>query len=233
MAPIPSGPICVLGMHRSGTSCVTGLLQDAGVYLGDVSRQNPHNRKGNQENGRIVDLHDAVLAANGGAWDDPPATVRWSPDEQARLRMLIAGYAGHPRWAFKDPRTLFTLSAWRQELPDMHYLATFRHPGAVAQSLHRRGGMPAERAHALWLRYNTRLLEYHRTLGFDLLCFDLDAAAYLEAAGHAFRRLGLDVSKTALGFFDERLRSVAVAAPFADPPAEVLALYERLRACVR
>jgi len=65
--------IAVLGMHRSGTSCLTGLLEDAGVPLGDVQKENPHNPLGNQENLRIMHLHDAVLAANGGSWDAPPA----------------------------------------------------------------------------------------------------------------------------------------------------------------
>ncbi len=31
-----SDAIAVLGMHRSGTSCLTGLLEQAGVFLGPV-----------------------------------------------------------------------------------------------------------------------------------------------------------------------------------------------------
>ena len=63
--------IAVLGMHRSGTSCLTGLLEDAGVCLGNVSKQNPYNRKGNQENLQIMYLHDAVLDDNRGSWNNP------------------------------------------------------------------------------------------------------------------------------------------------------------------
>src|SRR5215472_16677028 len=131
--------ICVLGMHRSGTSCLTGLLEDAGVYLGGVSKKNPHNLKGNQENLKVMHLHNEVLAGNDGSWDRPPAgAARWSDAQRALLREIVKEYAGHGRWAFKDPRTLFTLPAWQELLPDLAYIGTFRHPGAVAQSLHRR-----------------------------------------------------------------------------------------------
>lgn len=40
--------VIVLGMHRSGTSCLTGLLQQAGVALGNVVKEAAHNKKGNR-----------------------------------------------------------------------------------------------------------------------------------------------------------------------------------------
>ena len=75
LAPQPLEILCVLGMHRSGTSCLTGSLQEAGLYLGDCHTWNPHNLKGNRENQEIVDINDRVLADNGGAWDAPPERV--------------------------------------------------------------------------------------------------------------------------------------------------------------
>jgi hypothetical protein len=226
----PGAAICVLGMHRSGTSCLTGLLENAGVYLGDVSKKNPHNLKGNQENLRIMRLHDDVLAGNGARWDDPPAgPVTWSEAQQAALRSIVDDYRHHARWAFKDPRSLFTLSAWRDAVPGLRHIGTFRHPGAVAQSLYRRGRMLPDKAYRLWLLYNEKLLEYHARSGFDILCFDLDPAGYLRSIATAFRRLGLDASDTALTFFEDRLRSAEIDPAFADPPAEVLAVYAELR----
>ena len=78
--------IAVLGMHRSGTSCLTGLLEDSGVYLGNVSKKNPHNLKGNQENLRIIHLHDAVLSDNGATWDNPPTSnAVWNAEKKKEL----------------------------------------------------------------------------------------------------------------------------------------------------
>jgi len=42
--------VAILGMHRSGTSCLAGSLQELGLYLGEVYDQNPHNPRGNREN---------------------------------------------------------------------------------------------------------------------------------------------------------------------------------------
>jgi hypothetical protein len=222
--------ICVLGMHRSGTSCVTGLLEDAGVFLGEVYKQNPYNKKGNQEKQTIMDLHNEVLAASGGAWDRPPSgPVVWSEAQKARLQEIISHYDGHARWAFKDPRSLFTLSAWQETLPGLVYLGTFRHPGAVAQSLHRRSKMPAEQGFALWRRYNEKLLEYQSRHGFDLLCFDLAPADYIRSVTGAFKRLGLDASHTQLAFFEEQLRNTAIDPMFAAPPKEAMDLYASLK----
>lgn len=220
----------MLGMHRSGTSCLTGMLEDAGVFLGKVSKQNPHNKKGNQENPDIMRLNDAVLTANGAAWDHPPeGEVSWGQEQKDALQAILSQYRGHPTWAFKDPRTLFTLSGWRAALPELRFIGTFRHPGAVAQSLHRRGKMSPERGFGLWLRYNQRLLQYHAEQRFDLLCFDLAPQAYMQAATRAFGRLGLDASHTAFAFFEEQLRNTGIDPMFTAPPAEVLRVYGQLR----
>lgn len=222
--------ICVLGMHRSGTSCITGLLEDAGVYLGEVSKKNPHNLKGNQENLLIMHLHNAVLADSGAGWDDPPAQpVAWSEARRQELSAILGSYRSHPLWAFKDPRTLFTLPAWQDSLPGLRYIGTFRHPGAVAQSLHRRGQMPPQQGFNLWLRYNLRLLDEHAQHSFDILCFDLEPLPYMHAVRRSFARLGLDASHTALAFFEESLRNSTVEPQFARPPAEVMQVYQRLR----
>lgn len=223
--------ICVLGMHRSGTSCLTGLLEDAGVYLGNVSKKNPYNLKGNQENLAIMRLHDEVLASNGGSWDRPPEDkVNWSSQQKARLQAIVDEYRDQPLWAFKDPRSLFTLDAWRETLPGMKFIGTFRHPSVVAQSLHRRGKISPEEGFQLWFKYNHRLLDYQRTIGFNVLCFDMSPMEYLAAAVRAFQQLGLHADQASLHFYDEGLRSNAIDPMFATVPPAVLAVYEQLRA---
>ena len=64
--------ICILGMHRSGTSSLAGCLQEAMLGLGDVVESAPHNLKGNRENLAIRGLNDDFLAYSNGAWDRPP-----------------------------------------------------------------------------------------------------------------------------------------------------------------
>ena len=64
--------VVILGMHRSGTSVLAGSLQEAGLVLGDVVTQAPHNKKGNRENRAIMFMQEDLLQSNGGSWDNPP-----------------------------------------------------------------------------------------------------------------------------------------------------------------
>ncbi|HET7394824.1 MAG TPA: sulfotransferase [Gammaproteobacteria bacterium] len=227
---VSTGAICVLGMHRSGTSCITGLLEDAGVFLGGVSKQNPYNLKGNQENLQIMHLHEDVLKSNGSSWDNPPeGDVVWSEHQKTSRIRIIEQYPEDTSWAFKDPRTLFTLDGWLEDLPNMRFIGTFRHPSAVAQSLFRRGKMPPQQGYELWSSYNERLIKYKQTFGFDLVCFDLSPPAYLAAAETIFQRLDLDTIKNDLAFFEAKLRSDQIEPMFRHPPDKVMAIYEKLQ----
>ena len=79
--------VIVLGMHRSGTSLLTGSLEAAGLYLGEVNNEAPFNRKGNKENESIRELNDALLERNDAAWNRPPnGQARWSgADEELKV----------------------------------------------------------------------------------------------------------------------------------------------------
>ena len=46
--------ILVLGMHRSGTSALTGVLGLLDVYLADTTRGDENNKKGYFENSKVL-----------------------------------------------------------------------------------------------------------------------------------------------------------------------------------
>jgi hypothetical protein len=200
----------VLGMHRSGTSCLTGLLQQTGLELGDVVTEAPHNKKGNRENLDIMRLNDDVLAHSRGSWDRPPEAIRWTPEQVCLRDEIIIDYARMPLWGFKDPRTLFTLPFWLDGLVgrDVKYIGTFRHPLSVAKSLHaRQKNISIPDGVRLWRQYNEKLLEYRRERDFPVVCFDSTPDAYLSAFLSAVDELSLplygDLQK--LDFFDRAL----------------------------
>jgi hypothetical protein len=221
--------ICVLGMHRSGTSSLTGSLEEAGVILGDVQRKNLHNKKGNLENLKIMKLHDELLAANGGTWDHPPEKVVWN-DKYRRMRdSIIKEFEGNHLWTFKDPRTLYTLEGWLEALPGLTLVGTFRNPTAVAQSLNRRSGMPMKEGLELWLKYNRRLLAYHRQYLFQLISFDLHESEYRIAITALLTNLGLTVPASGFSFFSSDLRHIQIKED-AGLPREVTKVYQDLKA---
>jgi len=85
MPATAADPCFVLGMHRSGTSYLTGILEEAGLWLGEVTRVSTFNAKGNRESPPLMRLNDAVLAANGGSWHCPPeGAVTWSLEHTTR-----------------------------------------------------------------------------------------------------------------------------------------------------
>ncbi|HEY1078289.1 MAG TPA: sulfotransferase [Fontimonas sp.] len=226
--PRAAAPIAILGMHRSGTSCLAGCLQEAGLYLGDVNTAAPANARGNRENRAIMDLHDMVLRDNGGSWDMPPAAPKWSAEQRQQREALIGGFPRHEVWGFKDPRSLLVLDGWRESLPALRFIGTFRHPAAVAASLRTRNGFTMERGYEIWREYNTRLLRYQRELGFALLSFDWEPERYRLALEANAARLGLKAPQNGFEFFAGSLRSHRASA--ADGlGAKDIALYAQLQ----
>src|SRR4051812_38376539 len=158
-------PVCIAGMHRSGTSMVTKMLQMSGLYLGqesDLERSYREDREPHWENRRIVQINVQILAQLYGAWDCPPgAPVEWSAPHLAALRSdaetVIAEFAGREPWGWKDPRNSLTLPFWQSLLGPMPVVIVVRNPLEVALSLRARNGYSFALGLALWQTYNERL----------------------------------------------------------------------------
>jgi hypothetical protein len=144
--------VCVLGMHRSGTSAMTGLLHLLGVNLGQkLMKTGPDNPKGFWEQYEIVGAHIKLLDAIGSYTDDvlrlPEGWTRRA--EVAPYRDFFKGivqseFNGSPLWGFKDPRTCRLLPIWREVFEQMRvsprYIVVVRNPAEIAESMNERGG---------------------------------------------------------------------------------------------
>ena len=155
--------VCVSGMHRSGTSLVTRVVNLLGVDLGDADDllDGPDNPRGFWESLSLTKFGEKVLQSMGGSWDDPPVLPDgWESSprlDQARpaasaLLGRILGPAPVVGW--KDPRIAVLLPFWRTVVSAPRTLLVVRDPREVAGSLARRNGFPPERSAYLWLRYN-------------------------------------------------------------------------------
>jgi hypothetical protein len=194
--------VFVLGMHRSGTSCLAGCLERCGVHLGEVSRQDPFNAKGNHELRDVVRLNEEVLAAAGGAWDDLPAEVVVGEEHQAAIRQVADDLLLNAPCGLKDPRVLPLIETWREAARRPTFVGTFRHPAAVARSLASRNEWPAEKSFALWKSYNEALVTLHRADPFPIVAFDLsNADDYVARVAGVAISLGLKPDMSALRDF--------------------------------
>lgn len=230
IAPDAESPavICILGMHRSGTSCLAGSLEEAGLYLGDVYVTAPHNAKGNRESRAIMDLQEEILRDSGGSWDRPPSVVFWTEKQRSRRDEIIEGYPEDKTWGFKDPRTLLTIDGWLDALPRCTtFVGTFRHPSTVAASLRRRNGFAQDKSNQLWVAYNRLLLSMHRRYDIPIVCFDWDRDRYTERLASLCDSLDLTVPVG--GFtFPERGLTHHFVEPDYHLPLEMAKMLEEL-----
>ena len=164
--------IAVLGMHRSGTSALTGLLSCLGVALSDVLVEpGPDNPKGFFEHAEIWQLDHELLKALGSDWDDPgPLPEDWLRHEHTAVvaerigEVLDRDFSSAGLAAVKDPRMCRLVPLWRRMAQDrglnLKTVWIVRDPADVAASLARRDGLDLEQALWVWLRYNLEA-EYH------------------------------------------------------------------------
>ena len=157
--------VVVVGMHRSGTSAVTRVINLLGVPLGreDDLYSAEDNPEGHWESRSLCDLNDTLLRLFGG-WDMAPPHVpaRWREsrrveETRAAMRATFADvYGNGDTWLWKDPRLCLTLPLWREVLPDFCAVFVLRDAEPAARSLHRReaGSYPLTYCRALWDRYN-------------------------------------------------------------------------------
>lgn len=164
--------LCILGMHRSGTSVTTQLLHRLGASIAPelVAAIDGVNDDGFWEDSRVVQLNERLLQARGLHWYDlaaPPASEGCVADDAIRgeaISHFIGNYAGPGTWVVKDPRLCrllpFWLDVWRAAGLDPFFVQTLRHPYAVARSLQRRDRIPCEYGVVLWLLHTLESLSH-------------------------------------------------------------------------
>ena len=161
-----SRAILVLGMHRSGTSALTGTLARLGVYPGRtlIAADQVTNPRGFWEPVELVSIHEELLELLGSGWDDgrplPPGW--WEKPEVMllgeRLAVVMANESnGKPLLIIKDPRLCRLLPLWERVLQKVDcrpmYLLCLRHPAEVAASLGKRDGLTQMESYLLWASY--------------------------------------------------------------------------------
>lgn len=158
--------LIVLGMHRSGTSALTGTLWRLGLDLGTnlMPPEEGSNSLGFYEHNSIVPIHEILLREMGSHWSSAePFPADWLDGPAAgRARAAISDVLDHDfppggteDWGMKDPRLCRFVRLWRPVLTDSEpcFILVRRDPAEVAASLAARDGMEHEAAARLWWRY--------------------------------------------------------------------------------
>lgn len=189
----------VLGMHRSGTSSVAGLLALRGATPPrTLMGAKPENPKGFWESEVLMAFDDEILTRAGSAWDDAaPLDQSVFDGAQGDDLRRRAGEKLHEEFGdadtivIKDPRICRFYPFWREVLIAAGYepfvVIPVRDPAEVAASLHGRNGMPIDEGLKLWRRHvedaeaATRGQPRHILLWRDLLDDWRGALAAIES----------------------------------------------------
>jgi len=155
----------VLGMHRSGTSALSGVLAHLGCGTPrSIAPADENNQRGYFESIPLWKLSEDILEAAGSKWDDwrPVSPEAFTPEQWAAFSKRAQWVLNHefqdqPLFVLKDPRMCRLLSFWLPEIQafgyQAHFVLTYRHPMEVAASLARRNDLVPEYGLLMWLHY--------------------------------------------------------------------------------
>lgn len=176
--------VFVLGMHRSGTSFLSGCLHVLGVDFGDSLMQaNADNLMGYWEHPDVFALHEHLFQELSSSWAFTGALPQdWRIGQAGRraygrIRSLIErNFAESPIFAVKDPRLCRFLPLWLEVMRDMdiavHPVVIVRDPIEVALSLATVHQLPLQRARLLWLIHYRDLLSCLGEKSYALLSYE-------------------------------------------------------------
>ena len=159
--------LLVLGMHRSGTSAMAGVLGLCGAWVGEeteLTGKNVENPLGFWERRDMRELCDGILHSASADWwriagFDPDAI----PQEilaghRRKFEEIVTALDEHGTWVVKEPRLCLVLPVLRDYIKNPVCIHIFRNPLEVAYSLQRRNGFSIAAGLALWETYNLRAL---------------------------------------------------------------------------
>lgn|GEM_PF-2340834 len=139
----PTGVI-VTGPFRSGTSLVSGILADLGVFFGSSAETRPppdrYNPLGYFQRREIVSANSRYIASAGGTLANPgtPAALLSNGDWKILASTSLSWQEGTLLWGMKDPRFSATLPSWvsvgRFADSDLKIVRVKRDVGAAASS---------------------------------------------------------------------------------------------------
>lgn len=203
--------VVVAGMHRSGTSALTRVLNRLGCDLPKtlVPASKNDNELGFWESRSVVDLNEEILASAGSHWIDwAPFNPAWHDSpvadafvEQA-LGVLESEFGKSRFFILKDPRICRLLPFWTKALDAFGarpaIVIPLRNPVEVAASLNKRNGLEPTYGQIAWLRHVLEAEIASRGLPRVVTCYDDLLAGWHQTADRIASLLGFSWPRRSL-----------------------------------
>lgn len=170
----------VTGPMRSGTSCITGLLELCGLDLGqnlEVLRDSTeYNPRGHFELGLLFTINERLCyEASGGSASifnipEQMAMDRIAACRKRYFQLFINQFDGE---LCKDPLMCVTWRYWEENWPHLNQaIFCLRHPLSVAHSMRNRYGISIAHGLQLWQTYTLRF--FQSVVRCKIYIFDFD-----------------------------------------------------------
>lgn len=212
----------VLGMHRSGTSAATRLVNLLGLPTcveEDLLPGTDDNPRGYWESASLTAFNDRIFDTFESDWSCPPRLdPGWEADPVlAELRteataLFSRVFPAEP-WVWKDPRSCITLPFWTTALDvTPAVVLVHRNPLEIAASLSARDDLGKVYCLALWERYLQSCLSAASGLPTLVTTYDEildDPALWCEAVRDFLGGVGVatgELAPSALDYVDSELR---------------------------
>ena len=175
--------IFILGMHRSGTSALSGVLNILGLELGDdLMKKDEYNPKGYFENNRIFLFNEKILNSVGSSWSDETFNIDSISKSQfdnyvKEAKEIIEDEFRYVKnFLIKDPRISILFPIWERATLDLGYeiktVIAYRNPLEVAKSLKRRDNFNFEKSILLWAKHTLDAEYFSRKYDRASIIFD-------------------------------------------------------------
>ena len=214
--------VVIIGMHRSGTSALAGMLDVIGVFPGkNLLEASTSNKKGYFENSKVYELNKEILESVHSSWDDYSfdfSQIKKSKKSKfiKKAKIIIENdYKFFETFLIKDPRVSILFPIWEKALEELNIIIKpifiVRNPIEVALSLGRRNDFSIEKGLMLWAHYSLQSLlfsnvnEIHN-LNYDDLLYDTEASiTHIEK----YLKLTIkeEIKKDACDFLDKDIKN--------------------------
>jgi len=240
--------LVILGMHRSGTSALSGALHLAGFNPGnELFEPEEDNPKGNFENARITMLNERILDDLYAKWNDTLLIPEdwWNSGLfdtflDTIIQILEEEFNTGAPVLIKDPRLSILLPLYQKAFEKLHvhpgYVICTRNPLEIIASLVRRNNLSKEKSLLLWMDHQLKaelysrnfkriFLSYHEFLTSPIHCLTSIKTSVADEI-----QLTPDAQKKILEFLDKGLKhhNLQGKAPEIQASPELVELYKTL-----
>ncbi len=212
--------IVVLGMHRSGTSALSGELHHQGVNFGNhfIEDIESVNKKGFYEHSELVAINESILHYFGLTWFDcfklnEIYTSGKSLPPEIKQRMVdfffLDDFKESSINGMKDPRLCILLPFWLDVINELEINVKFillnREPENIILSLYKRDKMSKLLSELLWEYYLISSIYYTTNHKRFFVDFSLFMSRPIDTINKIFNALDIHIKAESYYFVDPKI----------------------------